>query len=289
MHDTRLGRFFAIDPLSSKYPWNSTYAFSENRVIDGIELEGLEWQPVNEKGENVAPDSDDIADYKWVGYTEPGVQIDGKIYREGEVPLVYSQETIANATKVQNAFGPSGTVETGYIYGDNWARKYTSTRTLGEGMGIGTISLATLNQDDITAIEHLDSRFQSLAKKLLLRANLDLGLDLRITEGFRSIETQNEYYSYSRTQAQLNAVGLNNIIAKPNLPWKTNAYGGQSPHNYGLAIDVVDRNQGYGINWNRLGALGTSLGLDWGGYWRPAIRDRPHFQMTNWRQFISNE
>jgi RHS repeat-associated protein len=43
MHDPRLGRFFAVDPLAASYPWNSTYAFSENRVIDGIDLEGLEY------------------------------------------------------------------------------------------------------------------------------------------------------------------------------------------------------------------------------------------------------
>jgi hypothetical protein len=42
MHDPRVGRFFAVDPLTASYPWNSSYAFSENRVIDGIELEGLE-------------------------------------------------------------------------------------------------------------------------------------------------------------------------------------------------------------------------------------------------------
>jgi hypothetical protein len=42
MHDPRVGRFFARDPLSGKFPWNSPYAFSENRVIDGLELEGLE-------------------------------------------------------------------------------------------------------------------------------------------------------------------------------------------------------------------------------------------------------
>jgi len=42
MHDPRVGRFFAVDPLASKYPHNSPYAFSENRVIDGLELEGLE-------------------------------------------------------------------------------------------------------------------------------------------------------------------------------------------------------------------------------------------------------
>ncbi len=42
MHDPRVGRFFTIDPLTSQYPHNSPYAFSENRVIDSVELEGLE-------------------------------------------------------------------------------------------------------------------------------------------------------------------------------------------------------------------------------------------------------
>lgn len=38
-----VGRFFNIDPLAESFPYNSTYAFAENRVIDGRELEGLEW------------------------------------------------------------------------------------------------------------------------------------------------------------------------------------------------------------------------------------------------------
>ena len=42
MYDPRVGRFFAVDPLAGVYPWNSVYAFSENRVLDAIELEGLE-------------------------------------------------------------------------------------------------------------------------------------------------------------------------------------------------------------------------------------------------------
>ena len=45
MHDTRIGRFWSVDPLAAKFPWNSTYAFAENRVVDGRELEGLEWDP----------------------------------------------------------------------------------------------------------------------------------------------------------------------------------------------------------------------------------------------------
>jgi RHS repeat-associated protein len=42
MHDTRLGRFFAVDPLVHQYPYYSPFQFSGNRVIDMIELEGLE-------------------------------------------------------------------------------------------------------------------------------------------------------------------------------------------------------------------------------------------------------
>jgi RHS repeat-associated protein len=46
MHDPRLGRFFATDPLSRKYSYNSPYAFSENVVINSTELEGLELKVV---------------------------------------------------------------------------------------------------------------------------------------------------------------------------------------------------------------------------------------------------
>jgi RHS repeat-associated protein len=42
VHDSRLGRFLSVDPLTSSYPHNSPYAFSENRVTNSIELEGLE-------------------------------------------------------------------------------------------------------------------------------------------------------------------------------------------------------------------------------------------------------
>jgi RHS repeat-associated protein len=40
-----IGRFFNIDPLSDKYVYNSPYAFAENKLGLGIELEGLELLP----------------------------------------------------------------------------------------------------------------------------------------------------------------------------------------------------------------------------------------------------
>ncbi|MEZ4830189.1 MAG: hypothetical protein R3C61_28480 [Bacteroidia bacterium] len=48
VEDPRLGRFFSGDPLSAEYPWNSPYAFSENRVVDAVELEGLERITIHE-------------------------------------------------------------------------------------------------------------------------------------------------------------------------------------------------------------------------------------------------
>ena len=42
LHDPRIGRFFVIDPLSKYFPFQSPYVFSSNRLIDMIELEGLQ-------------------------------------------------------------------------------------------------------------------------------------------------------------------------------------------------------------------------------------------------------
>jgi hypothetical protein len=42
MHDPAIGRFGAVDPLAEKYMYNGTYVFSENKLVNSIELEGLE-------------------------------------------------------------------------------------------------------------------------------------------------------------------------------------------------------------------------------------------------------
>jgi RHS repeat-associated protein len=47
MHDPAIGRFGGVDPLAEKYAYNSPYAFSENRLIDGVELEGAEFSDLD--------------------------------------------------------------------------------------------------------------------------------------------------------------------------------------------------------------------------------------------------
>lgn len=44
-YDPTMGRFFNIDPLAEKFSYNSTYAFQENKIGSGRELEGLELVP----------------------------------------------------------------------------------------------------------------------------------------------------------------------------------------------------------------------------------------------------
>jgi RHS repeat-associated protein len=47
-HDPQIGRFVQVDPLATKYVYNSTYAYAENKVGMGFDLEGLELQGFNE-------------------------------------------------------------------------------------------------------------------------------------------------------------------------------------------------------------------------------------------------
>ena len=44
-HDPAVGRFFSVDPLADEYVYNSPYAFAENKLGRGVELEGLELGP----------------------------------------------------------------------------------------------------------------------------------------------------------------------------------------------------------------------------------------------------
>jgi RHS repeat-associated protein len=46
IHDARIGRFLSVDPLTAKYPHNSPYAFQENKLGLGVELEGAELMPL---------------------------------------------------------------------------------------------------------------------------------------------------------------------------------------------------------------------------------------------------
>lgn len=99
------------------------------------------------------------------------------------------------------------------------------------------------------------------------------GLKIGISECLRTVEEQDELYAQGRTKP-------GNIV--------TNAKGSSysSMHLWGLAFDIY-RNDGKGAYYDndgfftKVGKLGQSIGLEWGGSWK-SIVDKPHFQLPDW-------
>lgn len=115
MHDPRIGRFFAVDPLASTYPWNSPYAFSENRLLDGVELEGLEHSPLNpsyglnnianafgEYFRAVGKVVDDLSGElsAWVGYGKESGTANNKV-------LLVTETSVTVETNLETFFTPT--------------------------------------------------------------------------------------------------------------------------------------------------------------------------------------
>jgi hypothetical protein len=73
-----------VDPLAPKYPHNSPYAFSENRLIDGVELEGLEVRIYNDLSGlphsfiSVVDDDGLIHVFTYGQYGQKGIELAGK-------------------------------------------------------------------------------------------------------------------------------------------------------------------------------------------------------------------
>jgi len=49
-YDPAIGRFFVVDPIAAEFPYNSVYAFQENKLGLGVELEGKELKKFIKKG-----------------------------------------------------------------------------------------------------------------------------------------------------------------------------------------------------------------------------------------------
>lgn len=89
----------------------------------------------------------------------------------------------------------------------------------------------------------------------------------RVVQGLRTIDEQNKLYAQGRTIA-------GKIV--------TNAKGGFSYHNYGLAIDIVemkDNKPNWNFDYKKLEQISKKYNLSWGGNFK-SIKDNPHFELT---------
>ncbi len=68
MYNPRLARFFTVDPITASYPMLTPYQFASNRPIDGIDLDGLEWEPVRSYRPPGSTTPAKLLTYRWVGF-----------------------------------------------------------------------------------------------------------------------------------------------------------------------------------------------------------------------------
>jgi len=128
-----------------------------------------------------------------------------------------------------------------------------------------------------------------MAAERLVELTYAAGVPIVITQGYRSIAEQDALYAQGRTKP-------GKIV--------TNARGGYSNHNFGVAIDFAillppdgkqvswdmlrDGNANGRRDWDEAVEIAKQLGFTWGGDWKSFV-DTPHFEMTfgistaNWR------
>lgn len=107
---------------------------------------------------------------------------------------------------------------------------------------------------------------QPFARALVHKAGAN-GMTIKILSGLRTYEEQDALYAQGRT-APGNKV--------------TNAKGGFSNHNFGIAFDIGifegAKYLGDSPKYKAVGVLGMELGLEWGGNWKTIV-DQPHYQL----------
>lgn len=123
------------------------------------------------------------------------------------------------------------------------------------------------DQLSIDRVNKTHPKARGTFKLFIETAEAELGITLRVTHGYRTRAEQDALYAQGRTA-----------------PGKkvTNAKGGQSYHNYGLAIDVVpmkDNKPQWDYDYSKLAAIAKRYNIAWGGDFK-SLPDKPHFEIT---------
>lgn len=114
--------------------------------------------------------------------------------------------------------------------------------------------------------------------EILIESAREKGIEVVITDDFRSFQEQDALYAKGRTKE-------GNIV--------THAKAGESMHNFGLAVDFAlktpdgqviwdldyDGNRNNRSDWLEVVEIAKDLGFEWGGDWK-RFKDYPHLQMN---------
>ena len=145
-----------------------------------------------------------------------------------------------------------------------WAAIYQVV--VGKAVPVTAAYTGKLDERSEKVIAGLQPEVAPYARALVARA-ASLGIEVKIISGLRTYADQDKLFAQGRTAPGRRV---------------TNAKGGESNHNFGIAFDVgVFDGKAYlpeSPAYDVLGAIGIELGLEWGGAWHGFI-DKPHFQL----------
>jgi len=139
--------------------------------------------------------------------------------------------------------------------GKQW-KSWSTTANFSFGMDRGNMPM-------ITDLNSLHPFFRDRII-LLIQLCKKKGIELAVVETYRTAAKQNEYKTLGQKYTRSGA--------------------GRSKHQYGMAVDVVPLEDSMAqwddkTLWKKVGVIGESLGLRWGGRWR-TLYDPGHFEWT---------
>ena len=121
-------------------------------------------------------------------------------------------------------------------------------------------------------VSNIHPKLKMLQKELIEECERQ-GLSIRITQEIRTVEEQDRLYAQGRT-------------TKGKIVTRAKGSEYRSHHQWGTAFDFC-RNDGKDPFddsdnfFSKVGNIGKSIGLEWGGDWEKIV-DKPHFQLPDW-------
>lgn len=132
-------------------------------------------------------------------------------------------------------------------------------------------------------LNRLDPRMREYALQFINNARKK-GYKVVITDSYRTMAQQSDTYAKGRTKDLEGGT-------------VTQVGPGDSPHNFGMAIDFYVLDKNYNLNFNytpemhkqnfEAAQIGKAVGLEWGGDWKN-FKDRPHLELPGWRKIQQN-
>lgn len=144
---------------------------------------------------------------------------------------------------------------------------------------------------DVSALQPMTA----MKVRNMLKKCEEADLPVVVIETVRTLETQLLYYLQGRLDVKNNKMIANeyNIMRKKFGLWevpsndalfKQVTWTFMSNHFDGKAVDIAPLKDGKpwwnapDEVWNKMGAIGKSCGLHWGGDWPEPKKDKPHFE-----------